>query len=276
MFRSGYVANFLLSAAAVAMAVMGLVADHLKPLWVSIELALIGLILVNTFFGVARHWHDRWLDYRHLAERLRHLRYLSLTGSPIILADTERGSNADESWVEWYASMTQRELGLPTATADESYVEAVRVILGEVELAEQKAYHQQNMQRLKKLHRRLHMAGVIAFGATALVCLLFLAVYYLNHEMAATWKPWVTSLTALLPAIGAALYGIRVQGDFEGVAQRSRAMVERLEEIESLLQRRPMSFAILSRLAQQTSDSMLAEVADWRLVFRTRPLDLPA
>jgi hypothetical protein len=279
-FRSGYVANFLLSAAAVAMALMGLIAHQLKPLWVAVELTLIALILVNTLFGISRRWHDRWLDYRHLAEALRHLRYLAFSGSAVRSARAQHDQETEDSWIEWYVAATQRELGLPTASADESYVEAVRRILREVELAQQTAYHRQNVQRLERLHHRLHIAGLVAFGGTALACIGFLAIflrdYLLCHHLAEASAPWATFLTALLPAIGAALYGIRVQGDFEGVAHRSKAMAARLEEIDRLLQHDPPTFAMLSRIAEQTSDTMLAEVADWRLVFRTRPLDLPA
>jgi hypothetical protein len=186
------------------------------------------------------------------------------------------GRDAKDSWIEWYEAATQRELGLPTASADESYVAAVRRILREVELVEQKAYHQQNVQHLELLHHRLHIAGLVAFGGTALACVAFLAINLLDHDIAVATAPWATFLTALLPAIGAALYGIRIQGDFEGVAHRSKEMAARLEEIDRILQHDPPSFAALSRLAEHTSDTMLAEVADWRLVFRTRPLDLPA
>lgn len=271
-YRSGYVTNFILSAGAVAMALMGLLAPQGKFIWVLVELTLIGLILVNTLVGTFRRWHERWLDYRHLAEQLRHLRFLALTGSRARTANADW--TGDASWVAWYAAATQRELGLPGAIVDERYVEAVRAILSDVELAEQEAYHHGNARRLEAMHGRLHIAGLLAFGGTALVCLGFLAIDLVDHDAAASWAARAAFLTALLPAVGAALYGIRTQGDFEGVADRSAAMASRLEKIRDRLQQRPLNFRAVSQLAEHSSETMLAEVADWRLVFRTRPLDL--
>jgi hypothetical protein len=275
-FRSGYVANFILSALAVAMALMGLLAKDLKAVWIGIELVLIALILLNTVYGNRRRWHERWLDYRHLAEELRHLRFLSLVSAQVRPRPSFDDPTSEDSWIEWYAAATQREIGLPSATVGRAYVDAIGAVLRDLELREQKDYHRQNESAMHRLHHRLHLAGLVFFTATAIACIAFLVYYIWNHDGATALALPTTFVTALLPTIGAALYGIRVQGDFDGIASRSRAMAARLDSIQaSLREQQDPGLQDMSRLAELSSDALLAEVAVWRLVFRTRPLELP-
>jgi len=275
-FRSGYVANLILSALAIAMALMGLLAQDLKAVWIGIELVLIGLILFNTVYGNRRRWHERWLDYRHLAEELRHLRFLSLVSARVRPRPSFDDPTSNDSWIEWYAAATQREIGLPSATVGRDYVDTVGSVLCDLELQDQKAYHEQNESAMHRLHHRLHVAGLIFFTLTAIACIAFLVYYKWNHDGAIAFALPATFVTALLPTIGTAFYGIRVLGDFEGIARRSRAMAVRLESIQaSLRELQDPSLQDISRLAELSSDALLAEVAVWRLVFRTRPLELP-
>lgn len=79
-------------------------------------------------------------------------------------------------------------------------------------------------------------------------------------------------LTVVLPAFGAALFGIRVHGDFEGSAERSGEMRDRLQEIDKLLSDEEMSFAELSALVEYAAAVMASEISDWNFVYRGRPL----
>lgn len=80
MFRSGHVANYVLSALAVLLALVGLLFPAAKVFLVLAELGTIGLLFLNTRAGTEGEWHRRWLQYRHLAESLRPLFYLKETG----------------------------------------------------------------------------------------------------------------------------------------------------------------------------------------------------
>ena len=85
----------------------------------------------------------------------------------------------------------------------------------------------------------------------------------------------VTFLTAVLPALGASIYGIRMQGDFAGVAFRSQVTVSRLERLKRAMQDEPLDYARLSARLRNLADIMLRDASNWRTTYQARPLALP-
>jgi hypothetical protein len=86
----------------------------------------------------------------------------------------------------------------------------------------------------------------------------------------------VTFLTALLPTLGGALGAIRAQGDFRTLAEQSARTAERLATIDKILNAEEPSFAQLTGRIEQLSDVLMADLREWRTIFQTRPLALPA
>ncbi|HEX8165111.1 MAG TPA: DUF4231 domain-containing protein [Beijerinckiaceae bacterium] len=127
-YRSAYVLAYALSVLAVLVALLSFAPhdpreDALvhKAKYVAVELLpvlWIGAIILMGSFG---HWHDRWLDYRALAEMLRHLRFLGLLGEYELRAFAETAARPGAGWVLWYLRATMRELGPPAGVLDESY-----------------------------------------------------------------------------------------------------------------------------------------------------------
>ena len=67
-------------------------------------------------------WHERWLDYRALAENLRHGRFLSFVSEFGRIRGEPAGVEQREPpWMLWYVRATMREIGLPNATLDGTY-----------------------------------------------------------------------------------------------------------------------------------------------------------
>ena len=105
-YRSVYVLAYLLSAAAVMIALAGIFFEHsedvlqIKVVFVVVELLVIGFILGMVMVGRYWHWHERWLHYRTLAENLRHARFLAYVsefgGIHVPTADPE---DREPSWV---------------------------------------------------------------------------------------------------------------------------------------------------------------------------------
>ena len=278
-FRSGYVANFVLASTAVALALTGIVRDAWKPWMVLLELVVIGMIIANTWVGRRRGWHERWLDYRHLAERLRNLRVSALFGDAALRGGTNLAGEAP-GWVLWYARATGRELGLPNVVADESFRATLRSIFVSSQLDEQIAYHDTNLQRLERLDHRLHVAGSLLFwltGAAALMFLFALVLGWLQDEhLKHGFAVAVTWITAVFPALGAAIFGIRVQGDFTNVAERSERTAAALRQIRDMLTAGDLRWESLKGQTDRAAMVMLADLADWRIIFERRPLTLPA
>ena len=93
------------------------------------------------------------------------------------------------------------------------------------------------------------------------------------------FKPAVTLLAAGLPALGAALAGIRVQGYFEGSRERSDHMVEILGKLEDDFRKAETHRVALDDTAQMlisTAQAMSEDVAAWQELSGRKRLTLPA
>jgi hypothetical protein len=298
VYRGAYVFSFTFAAVAVALALTGVFIHgaEVKVWLVLAELVIICSILATWSVGISRRWHGRWLEYRRLAECLRHMRILAPLGAegPI----DRPGADVDgQDWVSWYAWSLRRLIPLPDCVVDQAYLAAVRKAVRSSEIAGQADYHAVNAERLEKLETRMHNTGQTLFILTGLMCLLFIVLAfagYLPHSEAphndltcgvlphceTPRRFWIldlfTFVTALLPTFGAALGAIGAQGDFRTRAEQSEKTAKRLAAIDQILADEPLDFARLSDRVQKTSNIMMADLEEWQTVFRTRPLSLPA
>jgi len=88
-------------------------------------------------------------------------------------------------------------------------------------------------------------------------------------------KRWIFVFSAGLPALGAASYGVRVIGDFDGTAARSSRMVVQLEGLIRGLASSTPDFESLRDTAHRAAEILQGDVASWRLVVESRELDMP-
>jgi len=285
IYRSSYVLSFLLAASAVFVSLLGLwqVMEH--GWLVLIELVIMGTIIAIVSAAGFFNWHERWIDYRHLAEILRHIRVLMLTGSSTleIRQTTHSDTDARDSgvaWVGWYYRAIVREVGMVGARADAQYARDVADLVRKTELAEQIGYHKGSEGVSHKLDHRLDRLGLTLFGATAALCAAFCAAYFFFGWDIDKNARIETFFTALLPALGAAVYGIRVQGEFGRIARRARNMDEQLSQISAMLEdesvKGTLTLSRVSFLTETAAHAMASDVTDWRFVFREKPLTLPA
>jgi hypothetical protein len=266
-YRSAYVFNFAISALAVFLALSGLLLPaHAKPFLLGGEILLIALIL-----WVIR---EGWLEYRRLAETFRHLRILALTAAA---ARIDRpGGRGGRGWVSWYARAIEREIPLPNLAVSTEYLTAVRDTVRAAEIKSQIDYNHHNAHVMEHAGHRMHQAGSVLFGATLLVCVGFLVFFIADFETAEEYRFWAVFLTALFPTLGAAINAIRAQGDFQSVALRAHETAVNLEELDDAMAHEPVEFARLADRLEKTVDVLMADNADWHVLFRTRPLSLPA
>lgn len=270
-YRSGHVFNFFAGALAVLLGLSGLVIPAVK-LWLAFaELAVIGAFILNTRVGVARNWHRRWLDYRQLAERLRAMASLAALG----VAQPERQPVARRaiSWVDWYAAGMWRSIGMPDGELAADVVTLTHTVIAR-EIMTQVAYHANSSVTVHRLDHRLHRAGTFLFAVSCLSCAAFIVAYLIDHDWTVAHAPDFVALSAGLPAIGTAFFGIRVQGDFAGTAARSGITSEHLAAVAAALEAEP---AALSRTAdglETVARAMVADLGEWRLSHQQRQLEL--
>jgi hypothetical protein len=279
LFRSGYVTNFSFAALAVVLSLLGLaLPTALKPVLIILEFMVIATILIVTRAGRRAQWHRRWLDNRHLAERLRCLSIAAQLGE----LELRSGAELRPGWVDWYARATARTLGLPSVRVDPAYLACVRDGLKSL-IDGQIAYLHNDAHRMHRLEHRLHNLGTVLFSMTALICVMLLLFKMVDKMMPLAAldviaNPFLTATTigsAALPAIGAAIYGIRMQGDFAGIAERSAALAHNLTVLRKVIDADALSFDTLKRRVARATDLLTQDLASWLQTYHARPLTLP-
>jgi hypothetical protein len=273
VFRSGMVFNFLGAASAVVMALLaGLLPDR-KILLLVIELLLVGCVVINTSVGTRQEWHRRWLDYRYLAETLRLQRSLRLLGAA---SPPGRDLIGPRRWTDWYALAIWQGLSRPPALADQAVLAALNRHIVAHELDGQIAYHHQLHRRMHHLDHRLHNMGQILLIGTALIGIGTLGGLLLAYHAVKPFTPLLGMLSAALPTLGGALFGLRAAGDFSGAARRSQITAERLSRVAAMLRREGLSPMLAARAAEEAAAIMLADLAEWRSSYADRKLAVPS
>lgn len=280
LFRSGHVTNYFLSTFAVILALFGLVIPSAKLFLVIAELATIGLLFLNTQAGTKGEWHRRWLQYRHLAESLRPLIYLKQTGiistpfrTDVIRGPLNREAGAD--WTRWYAAAIWREMDSPQGIMDETTIRQLAEDVRREQIVLQAAYHHVNAERMHKFDHRLHEIGNFLMGAVIAACVLFIVGYMTMEPMMKAAAPIFIFLTAGLPAIGAAVFGLRGHGEHLLAASRSEQTAVALEHNAARLEKATKQEALAVEL-ETTAAIMLADLNEWTLSYRERSLEIPA
>ena len=270
-YRSGHIFNFLVGAVAVLTALAGLVVPQGKLWLAGAELAMIVAVILNTHIGVKHGWHRRWLDYRQLAERLRPMRSLKLLG----VAAPRRDPHArfgERRWTEWYADGMWRAMGCPNGQIRDP--KPLSAALSEQELAPQIAYHRHAAHVAETLDHRLHLIGLTLFAATVIGCLVLIAGFFIAPGWVGDHAKLFVILSAGLPALGTAIFGIRVQGDFAGTAQRSLSTAARLEATAEQA-RNIVDLPRAADLFEEAARAMLADLGEWQLAHQQRELVIP-
>ena len=276
LFRSAYVSSFALAALAVLASLTGLVlSPDWKPVLVAGEFLAIVMILVSLRAGRRGRWHRRWLDSRLLAERLRCLAISAQLGD----LELHRGQEGGAAWVGADARRVARALGLPAAIADARYLEATRRNLLRL-LDGQIGYLEREARRMHLLEHRLHRVGTLLFMLTATLCAGFAAVEAVEAlgyvgPLPDGARLGATVASAALPALGASIYGIRMQGDFAGTAERNESLADQLVRLRALAAEEEPSFDTVGRLSRRVSELLTQAVTRWFHAYLARPLSLP-
>jgi hypothetical protein len=224
-------------------------------------------------WGTRGRWHERWIDYRLMAELLRDLAALQPLGAgPPAARHPAHAASGDPgtTWVAWHVRRVQREAGLPSARFDAEYLQRIREQLRSQWLGTQIAYHAANAAFHKRLDRRLGVVGFASFVFTLLALAWFIV----------TDRDDLRLLEAGLPALAAWFATIRGHAELERVGRRSAAMADGLAHLQRGLLTLPMTGGIIASrelvlTAESIANTMVTELLDWRVMFGSRRLELP-
>lgn len=281
LYRGAFVLCYLLAATAVFFALLPMAAGWGHGHWqamgcIGAELGVILSILGLTLYGRHRLWHERWIDYRTLAERLRLARCLALLGGggqqASLAGHPATFGNPAGTWMHWHFLAIERAAGLPNVRFTPNYLKAGQEFWLKNLIEDQIKYHRSNRTRCEKLDHRLHWAGGVLFAATFAACVFH---FFSKDEL----SRWLTLGAACFPALAAALAAIRSQAEAQRLARRSLAMQKSLEQMEldlaSVATRAGEGNSQRLRTgAERVTDLMVKETLDWRVVLLDRPLEV--
>jgi hypothetical protein len=266
-FRSAVIVNFSLAALAVVLSATSVFAHEDKPLFVIAEIVTILLLLVNAMHAAKLQWQERWLESRQVAELLRVCDMLRGVGIGRGIADPgEGGSNG------WYAGAIARSCPMESADLSDPATAAAPLV---AEIASQAQWNEATSHRMHLAAHRIERFGEVLFAIVLMAAVGWLALYLFDYELAEHLKYTLISVTAGLPAIATASYGIRVILDFEGNAGRAKQIALGLNALLARWEAGPKTSAALQEFARRATDIMLSDVAAWRLLAEGRRLTIP-
>jgi hypothetical protein len=302
-YRSAYLSVYSWAAIAVWVALFGFVPQtSLDPLCYKtilavIEICIIVYISLKVRLGRGKKWHRRWLDYRALAETLRHVRFLACAG---MFGGRPTAAEERSAWWLWYLRATMREIGPPDGKLDAAAIHAILWAARTEELQPQREYHKGVIRVFERIEHIVHWLEIAIVTLTVLVLASFVAVvgWYWFDQARTTgeyafvfkdgedgpmaWlyqlKPFVSIIAAGLPAIGAALGGIKFTGEFRSTALRSTAMVRAIDDLEERYDAmlRGTKFNDARHLLLRTASVLAEDINAFRAIFGQRNLTLPA
>lgn len=286
-YRSGMVANFLLSALAVAIGIayQPLYLEGDKWLFALGEFLLLGSIVAITLIGRRRHWHKRWFETRRVAEYFRHAPILQLLGVARPPGRWPRG--ADTSWPEYYVRHGMRAIGLPQVRVEDGYLRAGLKGLRDLHVLPQSRYHRAKAQRLTTVHHRLDQLSNGLFLLAVLSVSIWLSLALLAalglapHDLPKQTAKLFTFLGVLCPTLGASIAGIRYFGDFERFAAISEVTEKKLDAISQRIsvlldaEGVAITYAQAADLAHAVDRVVVDEIENWQAVFSGKDIAIP-
>ena len=252
-------------------------------------LVLLGIVALYQR-AVAQRYHDRWIDYRSMAEEFRQLAFLWPLGRPLpaieLVGETE-GEASQFAWVGWYVRAVVRELGLCPGSWTPAHLEKLRDVLANQFIGSQIAYHTRTAERFERVSTRLEQITVWTFICALVIGLLHVSVFGRDAPIETTLSysasPIIKSsawqvlailgaiMAIYLPALGAAVHGFLSQGDFRNLAHRSQRMCEHLSPLTAEVAHARLHFEDLGVIAEKAAAVMRDEVVYWRVFVRLKP-----
>jgi len=248
----------------------------------ALELTILLAVVIMYVWGRVRRFHERWIDYRLVAERLRHLLFQRPIGYSLRVAPFARARGDKEhrlEWVNWYVRAIQREAGLISGAMNSDYLREYATWLGRM-ITSQALYHQENATRMGRVHRILHALAFGTFALAVVLTALHVGPEILGVTSAMPERYWrggqALVLATALPLLGGAIHGFLVQGEFEATAKRSERIAEELGIQAHNLGATVFAWTSVAEAADRAVETMGAELSDWHFVFRAKPLPPPS
>lgn len=178
-YRSAYISIYMLSALGVLASLVG------RSWWnVAFEAIFSASIVVMVVFGGKRHWHERWMEYRLLAELIRQIRTKIPLGGGRPLPKTSIHQsvyqNLTQSWMYWHMRAIARAIGIPEARVTPAYLLDCVAYMHEL-VRSQLDFHKVTLERSESIAEFLHLTSSNLFVISLLFVLIEATEYATAH-----------------------------------------------------------------------------------------------
>ncbi|MEP6766460.1 MAG: hypothetical protein ABJB66_19255 [Gemmatimonadaceae bacterium] len=232
--------------------------------------------------AVRKRFHERWLDYRLLAERLRYLGFLWLMGRGSLVQRVPLQAaqeDAHTAWVNWWYRATVRRIPVPNVQFEKGYLDAYTVFLRDKIVAGQKAYMDKVYHTAEVAEENLRLYSRRLFASTFLFVFLHIILVKLNVHVW-DWLGTLVSISAIVfPGFGAAFHAFASNLGLPEQSLRSSSTIGALDMIQKGIGTVKTSEALASvgigDLAQQTASALGDDLFGWRVDYLIRPTPQP-
>ncbi|QCZ94057.1 hypothetical protein [Salinimonas iocasae] len=289
MHRSTFMYIYLFGAAALIVAALAIAfsdpAIYGKTALFCAFIEMLLLLLIYLLYKRDHYTrlHDRWLEYRCIAEFLRPTLFLSIFSSHFPMRrfrDSEEvlGRNLlghggpERCWAYLYTETVLRWTGFSGRKMDQAYLADALNFTQKHWIHEQYHYHTHNAIATKQMARRLARISEGMFIATIIVVAAKILLTQYLPEFYAVSK-LCGLLAAWLPVIGTTAFAIRNHAEFEISAQRSLSAREVLLGYHckiSALDSATLTFKEIENLLRELTAQSITETADWLEIYEVK------
>ena len=260
---------YFLSAAAIASVALGILFYREAPFAFLLEFIILAIIFVLVTYANWKGTHKKWIEARFLAERIRSAIFFAVCGvetSPIDVPPYMGIAHRPDDWmVKVFDEIWGRLPRMKGCMAEDcrDLIEYVHIHW----IKDQMTFHRDKYTRAKRISRILEWGGLAIFfvAMAAAACHYF---FYPAHEFQSTGLESLLIFFAIvLPAVGAAIGGIRSHREYSRMEKRSKNM----EVVLSDLDERFLTIATpetLESALRETEELMLRETQDWLMLMR--------
>jgi len=270
IYRYVGTAVYSLSAAAITSVVLGILFRKWSIYAFTIEFLILATILLMVIIANWRKTQRKWIESRFLAEQIRSSRFFvvcNVETSPIEVPPYMRTAHRPDDWmVKVFSEIWNR---LPEMKGcHEAYCQQCTQFVRKHWIQNQITYHGDKAIDVRKVSTILEWTGMAIFFIAMAAAISHLIFFYPGKEFQS--KPLeelLIFLAIVLPAVGAAIGGIRSHREYSRVGKRSSNMEIILKELDEQFSHANTPEALES-LLRETNELMLRETQDWLMLMK--------
>lgn len=235
-----------------------------QPMILIAEIVLMLIILLIFLIKRQRAWHNKWMDYRFLAERFRSALFMALADIDISTLRPPRHLSLAYSPKDWMVSAfisvwSQRPRRKILAS---SQVEELKCFISKAWIEDQIRYHASSRIQYYRWHHILGIVSNVLYTLT--ICAVLLHITIIGSDLIGHFLAFSA---VVFPAVAASISAIRTHRDYLRNSMRSAEMAHHLKEIKSkmIIAKDYNNFV---ELMNETEETMLYENEDWRVAVK--------